>query len=187
MCLDELPSIKAPRLKCRHHMCYSCLKRNFKISIKDPSRMPPKCCTSDHIPLKHVNDLFDRSFKRNWNRKFVEYSTQNRIYCPRKKCGEWINPERIHERNGRKYAKCSRCDTKICCACNGKWHESRKCPGDEETSQILQQAKELGWQRCFNCRTLVELKEGCNHMTWYVHRLSLALPPPSIWTLLIIV
>ncbi|RYP06431.1 hypothetical protein DL764_003167 [Monosporascus ibericus] len=35
---------------------------------------------------------------------------------------------------------------------------------DEETRQILHQAKEEGWQRCSKCRILVELKEGCNHM-----------------------
>ncbi|RYP80866.1 hypothetical protein DL769_002244 [Monosporascus sp. CRB-8-3] len=38
-----------------------------------------------------------------------------------------------------------------------------KCPRDDETRQILHQAKEEGWPRCFKCRTLAELKEGCNH------------------------
>lgn len=174
VCFDEMPSNKAPKLKCGHRICYPCLKRNFKISIKDPSQMPPKCCTNN-IPVELVSDLFSTEFKKNWNRKFAEYSTRNRIYCPKKSCGMWVKPERIHERNGRKYAKCSRCDTKICGACNGKWHESRKCPRDEETRQILQQAKENGWQQCFSCRTLIELKEGCNHMTWYVHDGSLSL------------
>ncbi|KAI9699497.1 MAG: hypothetical protein M1820_007128 [Bogoriella megaspora] len=28
-----------------------------------------------------------------------------------------------------------------------------------------QVAKEAGWQRCYNCRAMVELREGCNHMT----------------------
>lgn len=168
ICIDEVPSNKAPRLKCGHRICHSCLTRSFRLSIKDPAQMPPKCCTSDHIPLKHVERLFDDHFKRTWNRKFAEFSTRNRIYCPKKSCGAWIKPGRMHERNGRKFARCGRCDTKVCCACNGKWHESRKCPRDEETRQILQQAKELGWQRCFSCQALVELSEGCNHMTWYV-------------------
>ncbi|KFY82353.1 hypothetical protein V498_08618, partial [Pseudogymnoascus sp. VKM F-4517 (FW-2822)] len=39
------------------------------------------------------------------------------------------------------------------------------CPRDEETNRLLEAAKEAGWQRCYSCRTMVELKEGCNHMT----------------------
>ncbi|KAH9897246.1 hypothetical protein F4778DRAFT_250522 [Xylariomycetidae sp. FL2044] len=147
-------------------MCEPCLKKSFRLSIKDPQQMPPKCCTSDCIPLRYVDRLFDNKFKRTWNRKFAEFSTQNRIYCPARKCGEWIKPSQIHRhRSGRKVGKCGRCDTRVCCECNNKWHDSRKCPTDEATKQILQQAKEEGWQRCFNCRAMVELKEGCNHMT----------------------
>ncbi|KAI1767313.1 hypothetical protein GGR53DRAFT_483036 [Hypoxylon sp. FL1150] len=150
-------------------MCKPCLRRSFKLSVKDPSQMPPRCCTSDCIPLKHVEDLFDVNFKKQWNRKFHEFSTRNCVYCPGKRCGRWIRPDQIQRhRNGRKVGKCGSCHTRVCCDCNNKWHGSAPCPADEETNQILQQAKEEGWQRCYNCKNMVELKEGCNHMTWYV-------------------
>jgi len=115
-----------------------------------------------------VDKLFDVNFKKTWNRKFQEYSTKNRIYCPARRCGEWIKPGNIHKEDGRKYGKCSRCKTKVCCICNGKWHGNKDCPKDEETNRLLETAKQAGWQRCYNCRAMVELKEGCNHMTWYV-------------------
>lgn len=147
-------------------MCKSCLKRSFKLSVKDPAQMPPRCCTSDCIPLKHVDNLFDVNFKKTWNQKFHEFSTRNRVYCPGKRCGRWIRPDQIQRHhNGRKVGKCGGCQTRVCCDCNNRWHGSDPCPADEETNQILQQAKEEGWQRCFNCRNMVELKEGCNHMT----------------------
>lgn len=170
VCLeDDVDAAKAPKLKCGHRMCHQCLKRSFRLSIKDPQVMPPKCCTSDPIPIKHVDKLFDVKFKMTWNQKFREFSTRNRIYCPAKRCGEWIKPDQMHrDRDGRKYAKCGRCKTKVCCLCNNKWHGSRDCPKDEETNKVLQQAKDAGWQRCFNCRAMVELLEGCNHMTWWV-------------------
>ena len=166
-CLDDVPRSKSAKLKCGHHMCHACLKRIFRLSATDPQHMPPKCCTTDHIPLKHVEKLFDINFKKTWNRKFQEYSTKNRIYCPARRCGEWIKPGNIHKEGGVKYGKCGRCKTKVCCLCNGKWHGSKDCPKDEETNQLLQAAKDAGWQRCYSCRTMVELKEGCNHMTWY--------------------
>lgn len=129
--------------------------------------MPPKCCTADVIPLKHVERLFDANFKRNWNLKFQEYSTKNRIYCPARRCGEWIKPGNIHKEDGKKYGKCGRCKTKVCCLCNGKWHGTKDCPKDEATNRLLETAKQAGWQRCYSCRTMVELKEGCNHMTCF--------------------
>ncbi|KAK8079839.1 hypothetical protein PG997_007657, partial [Apiospora hydei] len=165
-CLDDdLPSRKTAKLMCGHRMCHSCLKRKFRLSTKDPQQMPPKCCTEDHIQLKHVDRLFDNNFKRLWNQKFAEYSTHNRIYCPRPSCGEWIKPNRVERlKDGRRKAKCGNCRTEVCCVCQGKWHKSQDCPNDEATQAILLQAKEKGWQRCFNCNFLVELEEGCNHM-----------------------
>ena len=146
-------------------MCRSCLERNFTLSVTDPQHMPPRCCTHD-IPLKHVEGIFDKQFKKLWNRKFAEYSTKKRIYCASKRCGEWIQPENIRKEDGYKVARCDRCKTKVCCACGGRWHGPTPCPKDSETARLLAQAKEEGWKRCYKCKALVELKEGCNHMTW---------------------
>lgn len=169
--MDELPARKIAKLKCGHRMCNSCLKRSFKLSITDPQHMPPKCCTADFIPLKHVDQLFDRSFKKNWNKKFVEYSARNRVYCPKRSCAEFIRPEDIRRgTDGRKYGQCGKCATKVCVQCSGKLHKGRDCPKDEETVKFLAQAKDEGWQRCVKCKAMIELQEGCNHMTWYVPR-----------------
>lgn len=127
--------------------------------------MPPKCCTSDPIPLRAVDKLFPDQWKKKWNRKYEEYTTKNRIYCPAKKCGEWIRPEDIKRIEGKKQGICRKCKTKVCGTCNAKWHGARDCPKDAETNALLETAREAGWQRCYSCRTLVELKEGCNHMT----------------------
>lgn len=164
--MDDLPSSKLAKLKCGHRMCNACLKQSFRLSVGDPQQMPPRCCTSD-IPIKYVDRLFDVKFKKTWNQKLAEFSTRNRLYCPSKRCGEWIRPEDTwREHGGRRCGRCGKCKTKVCCSCKGKWHSSRGCPRDEETTQILEQAKEAGWQRCYRCKTMVELKEGCNHMTW---------------------
>ncbi|KAL9023596.1 MAG: hypothetical protein Q9196_007103 [Gyalolechia fulgens] len=170
-CLSTYPSSRTARLACTHRMCHSCLRRIFTLSLTDPQHMPPKCCTAEHIPLKHVDKLFDTKFKMKWNKKYQEYTTKNRLYCPARGCGEWIKPTHIHTDNsggantGRKYGKCGRCRTKVCVECNGRWHPGRVCPKDDATRQFIEIAKREGWQRCYNCSATVELKEGCNHMT----------------------
>ncbi|KAF2200932.1 hypothetical protein GQ43DRAFT_372674 [Delitschia confertaspora ATCC 74209] len=164
---DDLPANKTAKFNCGHRMCYSCLKRQFQLSVTDPQHMPPRCCTSEHIPLRYVERLFDNKFKILWNKKFQEYTTANRLYCPTKGCGEWIKPSKIRKDSltGRRYARCGRCDTKVCVLCNGRFHNRRDCPKDEETNRLVELAREKGWQRCYQCKAMVELKEGCNHMT----------------------
>lgn len=163
-CSDELPSPKTAKLSCGHRMCHSCLKRLFKMAVNDPAHMPPRCCTTDHIPLSHVEDLFDLKFKVNFNKKYDEYNTRNRIYCPNSRCGVWIRPSNFHTEKGRKCATCPKCKTKACTLCAGKFHRSADCPKDPEIARLVQQAEKEGWKRCYQCNAMVELREGCNHM-----------------------
>ncbi|KAF2859924.1 hypothetical protein K470DRAFT_258450 [Piedraia hortae CBS 480.64] len=162
---DDIPAHKSAKLECGHRMCHPCLKRIFELSTKDPAHMPPRCCGDAHIPLKHVDKLFDTRFKMLWNRKYQEYHTANRVYCCSPQCGQWIRPVHYHrDSHGRQYARCPHCKTKVCTLCNSKLHKG-DCPKDPEIAALIAQAKEQGWQRCFNCHSIVELKEGCNHMT----------------------
>ena len=170
-CMSDVPRYRSVKLKCGHRMCNSCLRRIFNLSVTDPQHMPPKCCTADAIPLENVDKLFDTNFKKLWNRKYQEYMTKNRIYCPARRCGEWIKPSHIYTdtsggaNHGRKYGKCNNCKTKVCCLCNNKWHNSKECPKDAATQEFIKVAKKEGWQRCYNCKATVELVQGCNHMT----------------------
>jgi hypothetical protein len=165
-CLDDVPKHKSALLECKHRMCLSCLKRIFTLSTTDPQLMPPRCCTDTMIPLKHVDRLFDTSFKATWNHKYAEYTTKHRLYCPTKNCGEWIKPKYIvvDRATGRKKGTCKECKTKVCKKCGLKWHGGRDCDNDEATKRVIDLGREHGWQRCYNCRSMVQLSEGCNHM-----------------------
>jgi hypothetical protein len=163
---DDIPIRRSAKLECGHRMCHSCLTRIFKLSTTDPQLMPPRCCTDNVIPLRHVDRLFEEDFKRLWNRKFAEYTTKNRLYCPSKGCGEWIKPKyiEIDRATGRRMGTCSKCKTKVCKKCNMRWHGNRECSSDDGTKRVIELGEENGWQRCYNCRTMVQLAEGCNHM-----------------------
>ena len=171
VCMDNFPSAALPKLKCGHRMCASCLQRSFELSLTDPSHMPPKCCGQEQIPLSLVNHLFDRKFKRRWNQKLTEYTMKNPTYCPSKNCNTALKPSDIIKRKGyaNKMGICPQCHTEVCVSCKGRWHgRSKSCPNDPEANKLLDRAKEEGWpmQQCYKCGRLVELAEGCNHMTW---------------------
>lgn len=149
-------------------MCHNCLRRRFKQSMTDPQQMPPSCCPPEPIGLEYVDTLFDPKFKKMWNKKYVEYSIGNRLYCPSRRCGEWIRPANIYtdRDTGRKAARCDHCNTKVCVACNGRWHFSSKCPRDEETMRFLDYARDEGQRRCHKCGARAELRDGENHAAW---------------------
>lgn len=158
---DDVPVREAAKLSCGHYWCNDCLKRIFTLSLTDPAHMPPKCCNDDHVPLKHVDKLLNYQTKKLWNKKYIEYTTSNRIYCPKPNCGEWIQPKEIQNNVG----KCSQCKTKVCAMCNGKAHGDGECPKDEDLMKFIETAKKNKFQRCYSCRAMVELERGCNHMT----------------------
>ena len=158
---DDIPHKEAAHLACDHSWCHECLKRIFTLSLTDPAHMPPKCCSDEYVPLKHVDKLLSYQTKKLWNKKYIEYTTSNRIYCPEVNCGEWIQPKDIEAGVG----KCSRCKTKVCVLCNGKAHGDGECPKDEDLMKFIETAKKNKFQRCYSCRAVVELERGCNHMT----------------------
>lgn len=41
----------------------------------------------------------------------------------------------------------------------------KDCPEDWELEQVLKIGEKSGWRRCYKCRTLVELTQGCTHVT----------------------
>ncbi|KAI1176789.1 hypothetical protein F4777DRAFT_243160 [Nemania sp. FL0916] len=165
-CTRKRSPKKLAKLKCGHQWCGFCLRRLFRDAIEDPQGMPPRCCTSDIIPLEYVHGQLDDEIIRAWTEKFAASSSKGRHYCPRSKCREMIQPgDYRYHKNGRTSATCRNCHTEICGECYKKWHDSKHCPTGADTAQFLKAGKDAGWQRCFQCKAMVELKEGCNHMT----------------------
>jgi hypothetical protein len=77
---DGLPARKITKLACGHHMCDSCLKRQFTFSVQDPAHMPACCCTSKAIPFEYADRLFDDKFKTLYAKKFQEFLTSPEFY-----------------------------------------------------------------------------------------------------------
>ncbi|KAK6357963.1 hypothetical protein TWF730_007319 [Orbilia blumenaviensis] len=163
---DDVPETEAAQLECGHSFCNDCLVRLFDLSLTDPAHMPPRCCQpTQHIPLHHVDKLLSRKTKILWNKKYQEFTTVNRRYCPATDCGEWIKPTDFKTVEGVEIGTCPRCKLDICGLCGLKEHGKEECPKDEFLNQVRELGKELGWQRCYSCRAMVELERGCNHMT----------------------
>ncbi|KAI0145435.1 hypothetical protein GGR57DRAFT_480191 [Xylariaceae sp. FL1272] len=158
-CGDRMHFEELSRAPCQHEYCRQCLGRLFQDAMIDESLFPPRCCKQP-IPLDKGQIYLDTNVVRLFRQKALEFSTPNRTYCHDTGCGSFIPPSNFSGTT----ALCSDCNSQTCTACKCAAHDG-DCPDDEQLQQVIQLAREQGWQRCQNCWGMVELDLGCNHMT----------------------
>ena len=136
-------------------------------SITEESKMPPRCCTQP-IPADTVQQVLTRENQQAFLKAVVQFSTpwEARIFCPNPACGEFV--PRRHKVDVKQpfNVTCHQCKTRVCVMCKRNAHPvGRDCPEDWELEQVLKMGEKSGWRRCYKCRNLVELAQGCTHMT----------------------
>ncbi|KAI1150465.1 hypothetical protein F4825DRAFT_468172 [Nemania diffusa] len=150
--------IDLARAPCQHEYCRECLNSLFQHAMLDESLFPPRCCRQI-IPVDANRFFLGSDLAEQFKKKAVELSTPNRNYCHRPTCSAFIPPSRVE--NG--VAWCPQCNTPTCITCKGAAHQG-DCPSDTELQRVLEVARQERWQRCPECRTMVELNVGCFHI-----------------------
>lgn len=125
-------------------------------STVDESLFPPRCCGQE-MPMSLLRPYMTAELTAEFELKAIEFGTPYRTYCY--VCGIFINPDGIQGHQ----AHCTVCNLDTCILCNGRSHDE-DCPKDPALEAALQLAQEKGWQRCMSCQTMIERREGCNHM-----------------------
>ncbi|KAI4158737.1 MAG: hypothetical protein L6R39_000474 [Caloplaca ligustica] len=160
-CNDSVDYFAAVYAPCGHDYCGECAKRLFIMSMKDESLFPPRCCRQA-IPLAAVDVFMTAEAIQCFQEKSVEYTTVDKTYCAWPTCSAFIPPSRIHG----DIAVCPECSYWVCTMCKKATHQGRDCPKDTALAELSALAKQVGWQRCYRCKRYVELKHGCNHITY---------------------
>ena len=153
---------------CGHCYCKPCIggiggvdetEGLFELAMKDESLFPPRCC-KEAIPVEVANRFLNESQIRPFEEKTVEYATMDKTYCHNTQCGKFILPTNIE---GEK-ADCQHCGLMTCSVCKAVAHDG-DCPIDPAYVSLMELAEAEGWKKCSQCKRLVELSFGCNHMT----------------------
>jgi hypothetical protein len=92
----------------------------------------------------------------------VEFTTPDKVYCSYADCAQFIAPPQIQ--TDISLAHCIHCGTDTCSRCK-ECYRPGECQEDDGIKEVLELAKLSGWQRCPQCKTMVELDHGCYHMT----------------------
>ncbi|KAH8667599.1 hypothetical protein BGZ60DRAFT_409610 [Tricladium varicosporioides] len=129
--------------------------------------MPPRCCTQP-IPSTIIKSILNREEQTIFMKSVLQFSTpwEARIFCPNLICGEFIPRRTKIDPKHPFEVVCRKCRTRACSTCKRAAHAfGQDCPADWELDAVLQMGEKSGWRRCYKCRTLVELTQGCSHIT----------------------
>ena len=165
-CTETFRWADVVRLQCEHEYCVPCLRAFIlrPVNEHDLALIPSRCCGN---PLPHAiiaNALTDAEME-DFQCAQVEKDTTDKTYCSNAECGKFIEPEHIEADN----ATCPRCESTTCVMCKRAFHEN-DCPADPDLRAVLELGAENEWQRCFSCRALVAIQQGCNHMRYVLLR-----------------
>ncbi|RDL37884.1 uncharacterized protein BP5553_05317 [Venustampulla echinocandica] len=75
--------------------CATCLKDWFLDACRNEAKMPPKCCKA--IPLVSISNLLTIAEIDLYKEKYLEWSTDDRRYCPIRSCSAFIPPSLLLE------------------------------------------------------------------------------------------
>ncbi|KAF3216956.1 hypothetical protein TWF191_008860 [Orbilia oligospora] len=146
---------------CNHIYCRTCLRTYVFRAMKDESLYPLKCCKVE-IPGNVIARILSAAEYEKYQEAAVEYSSSDRMYCPNKKCLQFIPPESVNKASN--FAFCKHCSTVACTKCKERWHAGA-CRVDHELQAVINTAGQQGWKQCFKCKRMVELRSGCHHIT----------------------
>lgn len=159
ICRDPIveTEIKAP---CGHFFDRDCLQDLFRRATTDESLFPPQCCVTE-IPVDLVRQYFDYPVISAFETKAIEFNTKDRVYCCRPTCSAFLGAVTSERAD----MTCPSCNAVTCGSCKDEFRDrSHVCvPRIEESVAHL--AQEQQWQRCPDCHHLVELNQGCFHIT----------------------
>jgi hypothetical protein len=159
-CSDKFQAYNTKRLACGHIYCENCLRHLFLQVTKDQALFPSRCCRQE-IPLELVNTVLSPDDMETFQNAQIEFTTKDRTYCSNPDCAVFIPPIRVNADR----ASCGKCDRVTCVHCKGKFHPG-DCLEDLDLQVTVKLAEEQGWCRCYSCKSMVELVDGCNHMRY---------------------
>ena len=158
VCQDEVEESISMEAPCGHTYCIGCVNKLFDRAAKYEINSPPKCCgkviTLEEAELFLFPDIYNK-----FQESSEEFSTTNRTYCSDPECVTFIPPKAIDDNK----AKCPACQKMTCTTCNAKAHDG-DCLEDPAAHSFLTTAAEAGFQQCRQCKRVIELNEGCNHI-----------------------
>ncbi|XP_047096555.1 E3 ubiquitin-protein ligase RSL1-like [Lolium rigidum] len=172
---------------CGHRFCVSCMKEHVKVKLRNG--MLPACpqdgCTTK-LTVKGSKIFLSPQLLEIMVQRIREgqIPAAQKIYCPYSRCSALMSlSEVIHplQESSSMYTvvgaatlrKCVKCRGSFCISCKVPWHDRISCydykrrypHAHPEDTKLQKLARKRLWRQCVQCNHMIELAEGCYHMT----------------------
>jgi hypothetical protein len=152
-------SLRGP---CGHDYCRDCITNLVDACTRDESLYPPRCCGQTFlyptlIPLlgAKLRSMFDSK------RGELDVPASHRVYCPTPSCSTFLGSSENETRD----IICHKCSSSVCPMCKQPVHPGENCSENAATLEVRELARNEHWQTCPACKAIIELHQGCYHMT----------------------
>jgi ribonuclease HI len=190
ICCEDKLSLMMVTMKCSHKFCSNCMKTYVDGKVQScqvPVRCPELRCKY-YISTAECRSFLPLASYQSLERALAEANVvhSDRIYCPYPSCSVLLDPREClsarassSSQSDNSCVECPVCQKFICVDCGVPWHSSISC--EEYQSLPLEErdaaditlhrlAQNKRWRRCQQCRRMIELTQGCYHMTcWCGH------------------
>lgn len=185
ICCDDKPVPMMITLKCSHTFCSHCLRSYADGKLQCcqvPIRCPqPGCryCISTPECKSFLPFISFESLEKALSEANIVQS--ERFYCPFLNCSVLLDPceclsamDGSSSQSDNSCIECPVCQRFFCVGCGVPWHSSMSCeefqslPEEERDASDItlhRLAQNKRWKRCQQCRIMIELTQGCYHMT----------------------
>ncbi|KAF8015554.1 hypothetical protein BT93_H1164 [Corymbia citriodora subsp. variegata] len=170
--------------ECLHRYCFSCMKRHVEAKLLEGViiKCPHDGCNSE-VKIDSCGGLLEPNIISIMSQRMKEASVPvtERIYCPYPRCSTLMSKQEVLEYSRSAFVgaehsgarKCMKCQFFFCIDCKVPWHYNMSCneyrmsnpiatAGDAKLKTL---ASKSMWRECVKCKNLVELAEGCYHIT----------------------
>ncbi|KAJ9188898.1 hypothetical protein P3X46_000253 [Hevea brasiliensis] len=168
---------------CLHRYCFSCMKQHVEVKLLNgmEARCPHEGCKSE-VSIDACEKFLDPKLVEIMiqRKKEASIAVPEKVYCPYVKCSSLMSKNEVleytnafvvgAEKSGAR--KCVKCHYFFCINCKVPWHNNLTCydykrskPPCAEDAMLDSLAKKKLWRQCVNCSHMVELAEGCYHIT----------------------
>ncbi|XP_020091561.1 ATP-dependent RNA helicase DEAH12, chloroplastic [Ananas comosus] len=190
ICCEEQHSSQMITLNCSHKFCSDCMVMYVEGKLRSsqlPIRCPQVRCKY-HISASECKSVLPLTSCESLERAIMEVGALNMesLYCPYSNCSALVNPSQqlssrasSSSQSDNNRVECPECHRDICLSCGVPWHYLITCDEyqnlpiverDEGDISLHRLAQNNRWRRCQQCRRMIELTQGCHHMTcWCGH------------------
>ncbi|KAF9468397.1 hypothetical protein BDZ94DRAFT_784579 [Collybia nuda] len=163
-CGDPIPFGAASLYsQCNHNYCRACVINLVDACTRDESLFPPRCCNTP-FPYSSLIRLLTAKLRVTYDSKRLELEVpaNHRIYCPSPTCSTFLgSSQKTFETN----VMCPNCLSSVCSMCKQSSHIGENCSENAALVEVRTLARREGWQTCPECHAIIELNQGCYHMT----------------------